>query len=163
VSVLTHLAICDAIAVALQAMKGFGAAEFAKLHPKGALGSILNKTAREVARKNETPHVYSDTQVTQTIYEISSKRLGACAVIDERRMLSGIITDGDIRRMLEGAQAIEMLTAKDIMSPQPIAIDAEALAHQALLLMKKHSVNQVVVVDDGRYIGIIHIHDLITE
>jgi len=164
VSVLGHMAICDAIAVSLQRMKGFGALEFAKLHPKGALGSVLSQTAKALAQKNALPAVQLGAKVIDTIYEISSKRLGACAVLDGQGKIKGIITDGDIRRMLEQSQSIDKLVAGDIMSADPITIKGEALAHQALLLIKKHSINQVLVVDgESSYVGIIHIHDLITE
>lgn len=162
-STTAQLVMGDAIAVALVACRGFTSEDFAKYHPGGALGKRLYLRVSDLYIKNEKPEVSPDSDVRSIIMEITSKRLGCTAVIKENHIV-GIITDGDLRRMLQKNQSFDQLTAKDIMSYTPKYINAQAHAVEALSLMRKHSITQLPVVDDNEeYLGVIHLHDLINE
>lgn len=161
-STTLQLAIGDAIALCLADMNGFSNEDFAKSHPGGALGKKLSLTVGELAGRNEKPAVHITTPVKELIYEISSKRLGATVVLDEQKIV-GIITDGDIRRMLEKELEVGKLLAKDIMGTSVKTIDFNNLAQEAFLVLKENNINQLVVVNDQQYFGMVHIHDLVKE
>lgn len=162
-STTAQLVMGDAIAVCLMEMKGFNSDDFAKFHPGGTLGKKLYLRVADLYIKNEKPKLTKDKSLKEVIVEISSKRLGATAIVDDADNLLGIITDGDLRRMLEKNISLDSVTAADIMTKTPKSIGAGELAVDALDLMRKRSITQLVVVDEGKYLGFIHLHDLIRE
>jgi len=162
-STTAQLVMGDALAICLMEMKGFGSDDFAKFHPGGTLGKKLYLRVADLYIKNEKPKLAKDRSLKEVIVEISSKRLGATAVVDKNNILLGIITDGDLRRMLEKNISLDGVTAADIMTVTPKSIGAEELAVDALDLMRKRSITQLVVVENGKYLGFIHLHDLIRE
>ena len=161
-STTSQLVIGDALAVALMQVKQFGSADFAKYHPGGALGKRLYLTVGETIAKNQVPIVAPETDIKQVIIEISQKMLGVTAVLDGERIV-GVITDGDIRRMLSRYDEIKGLKARDIMSTSPKTIDAAVLAVDALDFMQNHKITQLLVTRQGQYVGVIHLHNLIQE
>lgn len=161
-STTSQLVIGDALAVALMQVKQFGSADFAKYHPGGALGKRLYLTVGETIAKNQVPIVAPETDIKQVIIEISQKMLGVTAVLDDERIV-GVITDGDIRRMLSRYEEIKGLKARDIMSTSPKTIDAGVLAVDALDFMQNHKITQLLVTRQGQYVGVIHLHNLIQE
>lgn len=161
-STTAQLVLGDALAVCLLEMKHFGSEDFAKYHPGGALGKRLYLKVSDIVGNNQKPQVSVQTEVKQVIVEISAKMLGATAVIDNGNIV-GIVTDGDIRRMLSKTDNIRGLTAKDIMSLNPKTIDRDCLAIDALSLMEKNKITQLLVTHNGRYEGVIHLHNLIQE
>lgn len=161
-STTAQLVLGDALAVCLLEMKHFGSEDFAKYHPGGALGKRLYLKVSDIVGNNQKPEVSVQTEVKQVIVEISAKMLGATAVIDNGNIV-GIVTDGDIRRMLSKTDDIRGLTAKDIMSLNPKTIDRGCLAIDALSLMEKNKITQLLVTHNGRYEGVIHLHNLIQE
>jgi arabinose-5-phosphate isomerase len=161
-STTAQLVMGDALAVCLLDLKDFSSRDFAKYHPGGALGKRLYLRVNDLISKNDLPTVTSETNVKDVIIEISEKRLGATAVIDDNK-IKGMITDGDIRRMLEKHHDISSLTAKDIMTANPKTLDADAMAIDALNTLEKHGITQILVVNKEAYVGIIHLHDLIKE
>lgn len=162
-STTAQAAMGDAMATALLALRGFTPRDFAQFHPGGSLGKQLYLRVGDLYPNNEQPQVHLDDTIQRTILEITSKRLGATAVLDEDECLRGIVTDGDLRRMLERNQEINGLKARDIMSASPKTIKADALAIKALELMRRHSITQLLVAEGDRYLGIVHLHDLIRE
>jgi len=162
-STTAQLVMGDAIAVVLMELKGFSSDDFAKFHPGGTLGKKLYLRVSDLYAYNEKPKVFSSQSLKEIIVEITKKRLGATAVVDEQNNLLGIITDGDLRRMLEKKGAIEKAQAKDIMTVNPKSISVDALAIDALDMMRRNEITQLVVADNGKYSGIIHLHDLIRE
>ena len=162
-STTAQLVMGDALAICLMEMKGFNSDDFAKFHPGGTLGKKLYLRVADLYIKNEKPKLAKDGSLKEVIVEISSKRLGATAVVDKNNILLGIITDGDLRRMLEKNISLDGVTAADIMTVTPKSIGAEELAVDALDLMRKRSITQLVVVENGKYLGFIHLHDLIRE
>jgi arabinose-5-phosphate isomerase len=162
-STTAQLVMGDALAVCLMEMKGFNSDDFAKFHPGGTLGKKLYLRVSDLYIKNEKPKLSKDKLLKDVIVEISSKRLGATAVVDGDEMLLGIITDGDLRRMLEKSIALDKVTAADIMTATPKTIGPDELAVDALDLMRKKSITQLVVTNNGKYLGFIHLHDLIRE
>lgn len=162
-STTAQLVMGDVLAIVLMELKGFGSDDFAKFHPGGTLGKKLYLRVSDLYAINEKPKVSSSQSLKDVIVEISKKRLGATAVVDEQNNLLGIITDGDLRRMLEKDGNIEKFTAKDIMTKDPKTINADELAVDALDLMRKNEITQLVVVENKKYSGIIHLHDLIRE
>ena len=161
-STTSQLVIGDALAVALMQVKAFGSADFAKYHPGGALGKRLYLTVGEAIAKNQVPVVAPETDIKQVIVEISQKMLGVTAVLDGERIV-GVIPDGDIRRMLSRYEDIKGLRARDIMSLHPKTIEADVLAVDALDFMQNHKITQLLVTQNQRYIGVIHLHNLIQE
>jgi len=161
-STTAQLVLGDALAVCLLEMKHFGSEDFAKYHPGGALGKRLYLKVSDIVGNNQKPEVSVQTEVKQVIVEISAKMLGTTAVIDNGNIV-GIVTDGDIRRMLSKTDDIRGLTAKDIMSLTPKTIDRDCLAIDALSLMEKNKITQLLVTHNGRYEGVIHLHNLIQE
>jgi arabinose-5-phosphate isomerase len=162
-STTAQLVMGDALAICLMEMKGFNSDDFAKFHPGGTLGKKLYLRENDLYIKNERPKLKKEASLKEVIVEISSKRLGATAIVDDSDKLLGIITDGDLRRMLEKKVSLESITAAEIMTETPKAIGAEELAVDALDLMRKRSITQLVVTDNGKYLGFIHLHDLIRE
>ncbi len=162
-STTAQLVIGDALAICLLDLNDFSSKDFAKYHPGGALGKKLYLRVNELAETNEVPSVRINTPVKNVIIEISKKRLGVTAVIEKDNKIIGIITDGDIRRMLENNDDIHQLIAKDIMGENPIIIDGETMAINALDIMKKNDITQILVTKDDKYIGVVHFHDLIKE
>ncbi|MBS1597076.1 MAG: KpsF/GutQ family sugar-phosphate isomerase [Bacteroidetes bacterium] len=162
-STTAQMAMGDALAVALMEIRGFNSDDFAKLHPGGSLGKRLYLRVQDLYLHNEKPKVKADTALKEVIMEMTSKRLGATAVIDEKNILLGIITDGDLRRMLEKNVVTANVIAKDIMSLHPKTIDADALAVEALDVLRTNDISQLVVISGGEYKGFLHLHDLIRE
>lgn len=162
-STTAQLAMGDALAVCLIEWHGFTAADFAKFHPGGTLGKKLYLKVLDLCRQHDAPKVYLDSSLKNVIVAISSGMLGVTAVLDSNDQLGGIITDGDLRRMLEKSMSTDNVTASDIMSRNPKTIQCDELAVNALELMRQHDITQLLVLDDKKYIGIIHLHDLIRE
>lgn len=161
-STTAQLVMGDALAVALLECRGFTPGDFARLHPGGALGKQLYLRVSDIYINNEVPRVDLNTEIRQVIMEISAKRLGATAVMDKGKMV-GIITDGDLRRMLEKNELIAGIRAQDIMTPDPKAIRADSLVVEALALMRNHNITQLPVLENGNYVGVIHLHDILKE
>ena len=162
-STTAQLVMGDALAVCLLNLRGFTSKDFAKFHPGGSLGKTLYLQVKDIIDQNPKPQVALDTVMKDVIIEISQKRLGATAVIDQSKIV-GIITDGDIRRMLESNADFNQLTAKDIMSKHPKTISENALAVDALEVLEQNSITQIIAIDDkNQYSGVVHLHDLIKE
>jgi arabinose-5-phosphate isomerase len=163
-STTAQLVMGDAIAVSLMELRGFTPEDFARFHPGGTLGKKLYLRVSDLYVNNEKPEVKLSASLKEVIVEISKKRLGTTAVIDENSHLLGIITDGDLRRMLEKNIPLDSVTAREIVTLNPKTISAGALAVEALDRLRKFDINQLVVVDDDSvYLGFIHLHDLIRE
>ena len=162
-STTAQMVMGDAIAICLMHARGFGADKFARFHPGGTLGKKLYLKVSDLSFYNEKPSVDEKDSLKDVIVEITKKRLGATAVLNKRKQLAGIITDGDLRRMLEKNVLLEKIIAKDIMSANPKTISQNELAVDALDLMRKNNISQLLVVDDKKYAGIIHLHDLVRE
>jgi arabinose-5-phosphate isomerase len=162
-STTAQLAIGDAIATALLAIRGFSPRDFALFHPGGTLGKQLYLRVHDLYPNNECPSVHTEADIRSTIIEMTSKRLGTTAVVDQDGKLKGIITDGDLRRMLEKEADMTKLKAKDIMTPNPQTIASETLAINALEVLRKNSITQLLVVKNDTYVGVIHLHDLARE
>ena len=163
-STTAQLVMADALAVCLMSLRGFSAQDFARYHPGGTLGKQLYLKVRDLSKENECPQVNPEDELNTVIYEISSKRLGMTAVLDDNRQIVGIITDGDLRRMLHKTSDVLSVRARDIMSPHPKTIHEDELVVKALEIMRKNSITSVLVVDDAnRYTGVIHLHDIIKE
>lgn len=162
-STTAQLVMGDAIATCLIELRGFGSDDFAKLHPGGMLGKKLYLRISDIYADNESPAVLLDQSLKEVIVEITKKRLGATAVVDNQKNLHGIITDGDLRRMLEKDHVSGSTRARDIMSSQPKTIDPDELAVNALDIMRKHEISQIVVTREGKYLGMVHLHDLLKE
>ncbi len=161
-STTAQLAMGDALAVCLLHLKGFTAADFARYHPGGALGKKLYLRVGSLLPAEGAPQVPLTASIPEVIYEISSKRLGATVVMEGDR-LAGIVTDGDLRRMLERNEDIRTLQASDIMSEKPRTIDAGTLAVEALRTMQEHKITQLVVLQNGQYMGVLHLNELLRE
>ena len=162
-STTAQLVMGDALAVCLMELKGFESDDFAKFHPGGMLGKKLYLRVSDLFADNEKPKVLAGQSLKEVIVEMTGKRLGVTAVIDDENKLLGIITDGDLRRMLEKGGSLEKITAKDLMTVDPKTIEADALAVDALDLMRKKEITQLVVTSQIQYLGIIHLHDLVKE
>lgn len=161
-STTAQLVIGDALAICLLELRGFSSKDFAKYHPGGALGKKLYLRVGDIARNNQIPKVDITSDVKSVIVEISEKMLGATAVMENNKIV-GIVTDGDIRRMLNKYDNIYGLTAKDIMSSSPKTIAMDVLAIKALELMQAKGISQLLAVDGDNYKGIVHLHNLINE
>lgn len=162
-STTAQMVMGDALAVCLMEINGFGSRDFAKYHPGGALGKRLYLRVEDLASQNAKPKVLPTATLKEVIVEMTEKRLGATAVVDDAEKINGIITDGDLRRMLEKTDSIRNLQAKDIMSSKPKTIEADILAVLALEEMRKNDISQLLVEQEGKYAGIIHLHDLVKE
>ncbi len=163
-STTAQLVMGDAIAMSLLKMRGLTAEDFAKVHPGGALGKRLYLRAGDLINSSLTPKVKPTTPIKEVIIEISSNSVGATAVVDDNDNIIGIVTDGDIRRMLEHNDNIRGVVAEDIMGRTPKIIDEDTLAVQAFTLMESKHISQLIVVDSlGKYRGILHIHTILSE
>lgn len=162
-STTAQMVMGDALAVCLMEMKEFSSNDFAKYHPGGTLGKKLYLRVDDLAAQNAKPKVLPTATIKEVIIEMTQKRLGAAVVVDDAESILGIITDGDLRRMLEKADSFENLHTKDIMSINPKTIAADVLAIYALDEMRKHNISQLVVENKNKYAGIIHLHDLVKE
>ena len=162
-STTVHMALGDALAVSLLNARGFTSKDFAKYHPGGSLGKQLYLKVDDIYPKNELPIVSKSALVKDSILEISKKRLGAAAVVDEKKALIGIFTDGDLRRMLEKHTDFSDITIGEVMTPNPKKINKGEYAIQALNKMREFDINQLIVVEGSSVVGFLHISDLINE
>jgi arabinose-5-phosphate isomerase len=162
-STTAQMVMGDALAVALMELKGFNTADFARYHPGGNLGKRLYLRVEDLFDRITAPKVNVNASLKEVIVEMTSKRLGATAVVDENNIIKGIVTDGDLRRMLEKNMFSNDILAKDIYSVNPKTIEPETLAIEALELMRKHDISQLVVANNNIYLGILHLHDLVRE
>ena len=161
-STTAQLVMGDALAVCLLELRGFSSKDFAKYHPGGALGKKLYLRVSDLSSVNEKPKVNRNTSVKDIIIEISEKMLGVTAVVENNKVI-GIITDGDLRRMLSKTDNFSAYTANDIMSANPKCIDNDAMAVDAMELMETNGISQLLVEENGNYAGVVHLHDLIKE
>jgi arabinose-5-phosphate isomerase len=161
-STTAQLVIGDALAICLLELRGFSSNDFAKYHPGGALGKKLYLRVQDISSVNQKPKVNADTSIKKVIVEITEKMLGVTAVVEDDKII-GIITDGDLRRMLTKVDDFSKLTAKDIMGANPKRINIEAMAVDALEMMETNDISQLLVEENGNYAGVIHLHDLIKE
>ena len=161
-STTAQLVLGDALAVSLLELRGFSSKDFAKYHPGGALGKKLYLRVEDISSVNQKPEVTLDTNIKQVIIEISEKMLGVTAGT-ENNAIVGIITDGDLRRMLSKVDNFTDLTAKDIMSANPKRIEEDAMAIDAMEVLETYGISQILVEKEGKYAGVVHIHDLIRE
>ncbi|MFY0714788.1 KpsF/GutQ family sugar-phosphate isomerase [Seonamhaeicola sp. NFXS20] len=161
-STTAQLVVGDALAVCLLEMRGFSSNDFAKYHPGGSLGKKLYLRVHDISSINEKPKVQPNTSIKDVIVEITKKMLGVTAVIENDEII-GIITDGDLRRMLSKVDNFSTLTAKDIMSANPKRVKAETMAVDALDIMETNGISQLLVEENGKYAGVVHLHDLIKE
>lgn len=162
-STTAQMVMGDALAVCLMEQRGFGNEEFAKFHPGGMLGKKLYLRASDLYGQNEKPAVLPSANIKEVIMEMTRKRLGATAVVDEKNQVCGIITDGDLRRMLENNSDFSGLTAGEIMTPGAKTIAADTLAIDVLELLRKHNISQLIITENKQYMGIVHLHDLVRE
>ncbi len=161
-STTAQLVMGDALAMSLLDLRGFSSSDFAKFHPGGSLGKQLYLRVSNLTQQNKKPQVTPDTNIKDVIMEISKNMLGVTAVID-RSAIVGIITDGDLRRMMSTNDSFKGLTAKDIMSKNPKTIDNNAMAVAAMELMETNGITQILAQENGVYSGVVHIHDLTKE
>ncbi len=161
-STTAQLVIGDAIAVCLLELKGFSTADFAKIHPGGTLGKQLYLQAKDIINQNEKPQVQIDANIQEVIIEMTSKRLGATVVLDQEKLV-GIITDGDLRRMLSKSKKLEQLSAQQIMSTEPKQIEETTLLVDALNIMRSNNITQLPVCRNETYLGVLHLHDILKE
>lgn len=162
-STTAQMVMGDVLAVCLMELNQFNNRDFAKFHPGGNLGKRLYLRVEDLSNANERPFVLPSASLKTVIVEITQNRMGVTAVVDEVMQLKGIITDGDLRRMLEKTSDISAIVANDILSANPVTINPQAMAVEALEMLKKHDISQLVVAENGVYKGIIHLHDLIKE
>ena len=162
-STTAQLVMGDALCVCLMELRGFNPDDFAKFHPGGTLGKKLYLRVAELAVNNEKPAVKKDSLLKNVIIEITKKRLGVTVVMDNEDNILGIITDGDLRRMLENDLYHPQAKAEDIMTIHPKTIDSQSLAVHALEVMRNYNITQLIVTENEKYFGIIHLHDLIKE
>ncbi len=162
-STTAQMAMGDALATSLLALRGFSSLDFAQFHPGGALGKQLYLRVKDIYLLHTQPKVLPDASIQETILEMTTKRLGATAVVDESNKVMGIITDGDLRRMLSKQIDFKILLAQDIMSENPFSINPDAMAVEALQMMREKNISQLIVSEQNTYIGLIHLHDLLKE
>ncbi|MHC5202644.1 KpsF/GutQ family sugar-phosphate isomerase [Myroides sp. LJL119] len=161
-STTAQLVLGDALAACLIQIRNFTPADFAMYHPGGALGKKLLLKVKDILKSQNKPQVSSQANIKDVIVEISAKRLGVTAVVDNQ-VLTGIITDGDLRRMLENNDTLQGFKASDIMTKEPKTIDANKHVSQALSILEDNSITQLLVTEHGKYVGIIHLHDILKE
>ncbi len=161
-STTAQMVIGDALAVCLLHLQGFSSRDFAKYHPGGSLGKKLYLRVSDITSRNEKPEVSPNSDINTVIVEMTEKRLGATAVTNNGSIV-GVITDGDLRRMLTTNTSFEGLTAKDIMSSNPKCINNEAMAVDALEILEENSISQLLAEENGKYAGLVHVHDLMRE
>lgn len=161
-STTAQLVMGDALTVCLMKLRGFNAQDFAKFHPGGALGKKLLLRVGDMLDQSHKPEVTPETNIKKVIFEISEKRLGVTAVIENNKVI-GIITDGDIRRMLNNNDTFVHLTAKDIMTKNPKTIQLSSMVTDALNILEDFSITQLIVTDHEEYKGVLHLHDILKE
>ena len=162
-STTAQMVLGDVLAICLMEMKNFKTDDFAKFHPGGLLGKKMNLRVRDMIILHEKPMVKAKDNLKKAINEISQKRLGATVVVGEQENVLGIITDGDVRRMFENYEDFTHLHAEDIMSKNPKTIFSDSLAGEALEIMKANNITQLIVMEEEKYAGVLHLHDLIKE
>ena len=162
-STTAQLVMGDALAMSLLNLRGFSTADFARFHPGGALGKKLYTRVSDIMFHEQLPKVVVTDSLDKVIVEISSKRLGATAVVDVQNNIVGIITDGDIRRMLMNKCDLQTVTALEIMSANPKTIDSDKMAVNAHQVMEDNKITQLLVTENEQYVGIIHIHELLKQ
>jgi len=162
-STTVQMVMGDALAVALMELKGFTGKDFAKYHPGGNLGKRLYLRVDDLYKNNHKPQVYENARLKDIILEITEKRLGVTAVLNNKNELIGIITDGDLRRMLEKNENFIELTAKEIATSKPKTITPDTMAVQAMEILREHNISHILVTENNQYLGVLHIHDLIKE
>ncbi|TAH08168.1 MAG: KpsF/GutQ family sugar-phosphate isomerase [Sphingobacteriia bacterium] len=162
-STTAQMVMGDVLAICLMELNGFKDRDFARFHPGGNLGKRLYLRVDIMIASNEKPSVLPTATLREVIVEITEKRLGVTAVVDEQQQMIGIITDGDLRRMLEKSSDISTITAKDILSLHPITVSPQLLAVEALEILRKHNISQLIVAENNHYLGILHLHDLVRE
>ena len=162
-STTAQLAMGDALAVALQELRGFSSKDFARVHPGGALGKKLYLTVEELSTQHNRPSVLENDSLSKVMMEMTAGRLGAAAVLDSKGKLKGIITDGDLRRLMEKKNDFSLVKAGELMNKNPKTIQAGELAVNALELIRANNISQIVVMKKNSYCGMLHIHDLLRE
>ena len=162
-STTAQMVMGDALAVALMEINGFNISDFAKYHPGGNLGKRLYLRVDDLYNKSYIPKVLENASLKEIVIEITKSKLGATAVVDEKNIIKGIITDGDLRRMLEKNMLNNSVVAKEISSKNPKQIESSKLAVEALEQMRNFDINQLLVVNDSKYLGILQLHDLVRE
>lgn len=162
-STTAQMVMGDAIAMSLLALRGFSRNDFSKFHPGGSLGKQLYLKVADIYPNNGKPSVRVNDSLKTVILSMTTSKLGITVVVDDRESIQGVITDGDLRRMLEKTSDISNIQASDIMTPSPVSISADALAVEALSLLREKSITQLIVTNNGRYEGVIHLHDLLRE
>ncbi len=163
-SAVVQMAIGDAIASALADLRAFSPADFARFHPGGTLGRKLTLTLADLASRNPKPQVLAEAALQEVIVEMTGKRLGAAVVVDADERVIGLITDGDLRRAIGKGMGILRLSAKQLMTPQPATLRPDQMASEGLRLLEQKGFNHVVLADaDGRYVGLVHLHDFLRE
>ncbi len=162
-STTAQLLMGDALAIALIQMRGFNSQDFSKYHPGGALGKKLYLQCGSIAQQNAKPAVSPNTPWKEVILTISQNRLGATAVTNENNQILGIVTDGDVRRMLENNDSFQNLTAEQIMGKSPITVEANTMATEVAALMQEKKITQILVTQQSIYFGVVHLHDLYRE
>lgn len=162
-STTAQMVMGDVLAVCLMELNGFTGKDFARYHPGGNLGKRMYLRVSDLYTHNDKPQVNISATLKEVIVEITGKRLGVTVVMDEKEQIAGIITDGDLRRMLEKSNNLNEVRARDILSAHPKTVAPDMLAIEALDVLRTHDISQLVVADNGRYCGILHIHDLVRE
>lgn len=162
-STTVHMALGDALAVSLLAARGFTSEDFARYHPGGSLGKQLYLKVDDIYPKNELPIIDQSQKVKKAILEMSRSRLGAAAIVDSKKRLAGIFTDGDLRRMLEKHDSFDHLSVNDVMTLNPVTIEKGDFAIRALNLMREKDINQLIVMEKEDIVGFVHISDLLNE
>jgi arabinose-5-phosphate isomerase len=162
-STTAQMVFGDAIAIALMELNGFSAKDFAKFHPGGILGKKLYLRVEDLYVQNSKPHVKENSSIKEIIVSISQGRLGATVVVNNANDVIGLVTDGDLRRMLAQQEDINNIVAKDIMTNTPMVIEPGALAIEALDMLRKKDITQLIVAEKNNYLGIIHLHDIVRE
>ena len=162
-STTVQMVMGDVIAVCLMELNGFSQRDFAKYHPGGNLGRRLYLRVGELSKQNASPKVLASASLKEVIVEITQKRLGITAVVNEQNQIIGIITDGDLRRMLEKSSSLDQITANDILTLNPKTIGADNLAVEALEILRNNDISALLVADNNEYLGVLHLHDLVRE
>jgi arabinose-5-phosphate isomerase len=162
-STTAQMVMGDALAICLMEERSFNSSDFAKFHPGGALGKKLYLKVSDLIKDHEKPEASAEDNIKSVIIKITKSRLGAVAIVNNEKNAIGIITDGDLRRMLEKYDEFSKITAKDIMSHHPKKIKNDAMAAEALTVMKENNINQLLVTENDAYAGILHLQDLIRE
>ena len=162
-STTAQLVLGDALAICLMELNGFNSVDFAKFHPGGTLGKKLYLRVNDLIVNNERPSAKETSLLGEVIIEMTKKRLGVAVILNEQGTIAGIITDGDLRRMLEKNPDISKIKASDIMTTNPKTIGGGELAIHALDIMRKKNITQLIVTDNNKYVGVLHLHDLVRE